>query len=212
MKAVQYGDTVVYVEDLKSLGKHQWLGDRVISFYFEFLQNEVYPEYPAICFVSPVVVQLIGSLTVPTEVEQFVSAMCLDERDLILLPLNNNIDYSMAAGGSHWSLLVFDRREHVFTHYDSMRHNNWKPAVDLVNKLHPSLDRYAEIIKATCPQQRNGSDCGMYAMVFAAEVAQAFADNRKPDLDCATPSFVDAKRKNLYDLIIQIGKPCDNIR
>ena len=42
---LSYHDTIIYSDDLKILkSETEWLNDRIISFYFEYLGREIYDD------------------------------------------------------------------------------------------------------------------------------------------------------------------------
>ncbi|PNG99960.1 NEDD8-specific protease 1, partial [Tetrabaena socialis] len=113
-------------------------------------------------------------------------------RGLVLLPVNDNPDAGQAAGGSHWSLLVFHRPSNTLRHYDSSAGCNTRPARQLASAIGPALaggsgqaaaagpdpalgpapalPRYVEV--AGVPQQSNGYDCGAYVLALADAVCE----------------------------------------
>jgi sentrin-specific protease 8 len=58
----------------------------------------------------------------------------LDEAQYVFFPLNNHRG-RMISGGSHWSLLVFDKINNSFYYYDSLHGFNRPIAEALVNKI-----------------------------------------------------------------------------
>lgn len=129
-----------------------------------------------------------------------LKALKLPSRSLVLLPINDNTDPSRVAGGSHWSLLVFDRRgggegghRQCFTHYDSSRGSaNRRVAQHVASALAPLLahakeasaaspssaasdrpgaDIPSQVTEGVAPQQRNGYDCGIHSIRTAAVLA-----------------------------------------
>ncbi|KAI4382341.1 hypothetical protein MLD38_008317 [Melastoma candidum] len=54
-------------------------------------------------------------------VRDFVEPLKLHSRNLVIFPVNNNDDVKLAEGGSHWSLLVFERNANMFVHHDSSK-------------------------------------------------------------------------------------------
>jgi hypothetical protein len=59
---LSFHDAIVYSEDLKILKKEtEWLNDRIISFYFEYLSKEVY-EDEKILFVGKTILTQLNEI------------------------------------------------------------------------------------------------------------------------------------------------------
>lgn len=85
----------------------------------------------------------------------------------IFLPINDNRNVSQAEGGSHWSLLLVSILDGVAFHYDSMDGANNNEAYDATKRLSSVLKkplRFHHLVD--CPQQENGSDCGVYVCII----------------------------------------------
>lgn len=85
----------------------------------------------------------------------------------IFLPINDNRNVSQAEGGSHWSLLLVSTIDRVAFHYDSLGGANCKEALDCTKQLSRILKtdlKYQQI--DDCPQQENGSDCGVFVCIL----------------------------------------------
>ncbi|EFO93572.1 CRE-ULP-3 protein [Caenorhabditis remanei] len=82
---------------------------------------------------------------------------------------NNNTDVTRPNGGSHWSLLLFDRPSDTFIHFDSSSRYNHQTAEILAKKSKKLVKQRkigTEIVAARCLQQRNSTDCGLYVANF----------------------------------------------
>ena len=89
-------------------GPH-WLNDRLIGFYFEFLHQRKFESSSRVCFISPEVSQFL-KLASAVEIPVFLDPLHLEEKETVLMVVNNASDPSQP-GGSHWSLLIFTRQE-----------------------------------------------------------------------------------------------------
>ena len=79
--------------------------------------------------------------------------------------------------GLHWSLAALDMAAKSITYYDSMGVNNEAALAGLSNYLREEhrikkqteldLSEWKQVIAENIPQQMNGSDCGMFACLFA---------------------------------------------
>jgi sentrin-specific protease 8 len=85
----------------------------------------------------------------------------------IFLPINDNDDIDRPEGGSHWSLLLVSTLDRVAFHYDSLGGANYKYGRLATNRLSQVLGytlKYQQI--EDCPQQDNGSDCGVFVCIL----------------------------------------------
>lgn len=147
-----------------------------------------------ILFVNPSTMILLAFIEDPGELAEALSALELSKKDLIFIPINNNSDATQS-GGSHWSLLVFDRHHNTFYYFDSAHEMNRVPAAHTAAKLipliHPELvsgkkqhhgwfnlgghhsDEKPKFHIANAPQQENGYDCGVFTVAIAELIASA---------------------------------------
>lgn len=130
----------------------------------------------------------------PEHVREAIEAMKLPERELVLCPINDNCDGSLADGGTHWALLVCWDRQHGFggyptdatkgglfsrfTYYDSLDRNgnahhstNFAQAKTLASRL---AGRPVQVSVGACARQTNSFDCGVYVLLFSEIVANMF--------------------------------------
>ena len=91
----------------------------------------------------------------------------------LVFVVNNNDDPHRAFGGTHWSVLVFERRSGEFFALDSIRGTNDAAAAALASSLAPLLlgpdARRPTPVRAhpMLPAQTNAHDCGVYACLDA---------------------------------------------
>lgn len=89
---------------------------------------------------------------------------------MILLPVNDNTNFSTSGAGVHWSLLVVDlwtRHGPRFIHCDSARNFNAQIACQLANVRRICLPASTNYENADTPQQVNNTDCGLYVIAIA---------------------------------------------
>jgi len=212
---LSYHDTLLRNSDIALLADGQWLNDNIISFWFEYLENELYRDVASqITFLTPQVAHLIKSATehrsLAQDVEMILESMNLSCKKLVLLPINNQSTSAMQIGGSHWSLLVFDLDKHCFNHFDSSsgsgnRHhaeqvaNIVKPFTSLTQELKVS------VLETPCSQQKNGYDCGVHVLLNAEAVCRrAFRGEELQVADIASLGAVGTTRKRLLNLIEEL--------
>ena len=83
-------------------------------------------------------------------------------KDLVI-PVNVN--------ASHWMLVVVDRAERVIRCFDSLFNRSlFEQTAKVVKRFLECVEQGKknwEVQPEKCPQQQNGSDCGMFVMKFA---------------------------------------------
>jgi sentrin-specific protease 8 len=85
----------------------------------------------------------------------------------IFLPINDNRDVQKAEGGSHWSLLLVSTIDGVAFHYDSLGGANDREAHHCTVQLSHVLGKQLRFQTLNdCPQQENGSDCGVFVCIL----------------------------------------------
>eukprot|EP00884_Botryococcus_braunii_P015986 jgi/Botrbrau1/3070/Bobra.0070s0063.1 len=180
-KVLSYHNAYLRVRDVILLQGRNWLNDQIITFYFEFLKTETFRALETcVAFVHPAtsyLLEIAGAESL--HLAEMLSPLKLNQCDYIFLPINDNVDYTEAEGGSHWSLLVYSAREAVFRHYDSAGINhNW--AVGTAKALQTVLASYDSQLESHLegededtgpnlhegagPRQENSWDCGIYVL------------------------------------------------
>ena len=78
----------------------------------------------------------------------------------------------LGTGGSHFSLLVYNKKQNTFFDFDPIYHMN----VESVGKLYKNLKGFlvegSKVEGTICSQQNNGYDCGPYTLLFAEKLIQ----------------------------------------
>lgn len=181
---LNYYDCLLRTSDVALLQGSHWLNDVIIGFYFEYLdatwnkngKKELY-------FVSPEFTQLL-KMTDPSQYNIFLESMNVSECKCIFFPLNN-CDRKDAAGGSHWSLLVFCKQDKTCYHFDSSKGYNSniasKFAENIMNCILDKNEPNKKFVDTDSPQQDNGYDCGVYVLCFADVITKYVMKTGKVD-------------------------------
>ncbi|XP_053573283.1 sentrin-specific protease 8 [Bombina bombina] len=194
---LSYGDSLLRLSDVVLLDPPNWLNDNVIGFTFEYLASSLAPHLSGrVCFISPEVSQFIKCCG--REAPTFLEPLALPDKDLILLPVNDNA--GPEAGGTHWSLLAYVRQLHGFFHYDSSPGTNFRHAQLMARHLSPLLGSNLSYKEEEAPAQHNSYDCGMY-VVCIAEAMCAQHLHGCDSLKDITPQYVTRKRMEWKDII-----------
>ncbi|KAM4541174.1 sentrin-specific protease 2 [Fundulus diaphanus] len=167
--------------DLSTLLEGGWLNDEVMNFYLSLIMERRSGEsgrlkvYTFSTFFYPKLqgggagVQVGGHVAV----KRWTKTVDLFMFDLILVPLHL---------GVHWALAVIDLRSKTVRSYDSMgqRHDDICNLLLLYLKEEHKAKKGRELDGAKwtvgslkdIPQQKNGSDCGVFACKFADYIAK----------------------------------------
>jgi sentrin-specific protease 8 len=175
---LSHGDVVLIRSDLDILRGPRFINDRLIAFYFAHLSAGLGDD---LLLLPPSIPYLLSNLPDRDSVAAVAEPLRLASRRLVLLPVNDNPDASVAEGGSHWSLLVIDNTSSPsaprFVHHDSIRGApNLHVASLLADALCPLLRSDARrgatvpVVEGPTPRQPNGYDCGVYVMAIAMAI------------------------------------------
>ncbi|KAI4386033.1 hypothetical protein MLD38_004005 [Melastoma candidum] len=219
---LSYNDVVLRRSDLHVLDGPRFLNDRIIEFYLTYLSTSRPSDQ--ILMVSPSISFWIMNCPDKEGLRDFVEPLKLPSRNLVIFPVNNNDDVDVAEGGSHWSLLAFERNANVFVHHDSSKGINDLFATRLYKAvggfLGNSADLGAEPRYVKCsssPQQQNGYDCGLYVLATAEVIHDWYRDSGSQDKESlwfsvvnerVTPSAVVRLRGEISELIRGLMAHC----
>ncbi|XP_051568345.1 sentrin-specific protease 2-like isoform X1 [Myxocyprinus asiaticus] len=174
--------------DLATLQEGSWLNDEVINFYMNLVMSRSEQE------VGGRKVYSFSTFLFPklhsgghTAVRRWTKAVDLFQYDIILVPLHL---------GVHWSLAVVDFKSKSVRSYDSMgqRHDDICNMILLYLKeeFKVKKGKDLDILKWTVsslrpteiPQQKNGSDCGVFVCKYADYITRGcnltFRQNHMP--------------------------------
>ncbi|XP_015793554.1 sentrin-specific protease 8 [Tetranychus urticae] len=214
---LSYHDTLLRQTDVGTLEPGKWVNDNIISFWFEYLEHEVYSDYePFIKFIPPDVAQFIKSAAeIPSQVSDVSSvleSMNLSKKQLILIPINDSPTDAITTSGTHWTLATFTTENGTFEHYDSFAGSvNHLHAQAIFHVLSPILipDRASDIeldfCEVACTQQRNNSDCGIHLICNADAVCKKyFLGDERPVSEIVSIDVINKTRNELKTLISKI--------
>lgn len=174
--------------------KPTWLSDDQIGNYFDQLNDRVLGTKSNIHLMSPLIGHAIKSLI---DIEHLLTPLNLHDKDIIIIPVNDSMDFYNESG-SHWSLLVFNRKLSAFYYYDSLPNKSYEQSKLIANKLlsHLTLTEQVQIKHVSGPLQDNTYDCGIYTILAAEYILSNY---NIPDffLDFSIPPFdyVDCMNK-----------------
>ena len=171
---LSYNDVVLRRSDLDILSGPYYLNDRLIEFYFSYLAT-CYPSQD-ISLVPPSIAFWMMNCPDTGSLRDFIEPLKLSEKKLVIFPINNNDDVERAEGGTHWSLLAFEKTANVFVHHDSCGGLNdgharrlYEAVVGFMGNSNSSRAPQYQECKDS-PQQANGYDCGLYVAATARAI------------------------------------------
>ncbi|XP_069910850.1 sentrin-specific protease 8 [Oryctolagus cuniculus] len=206
---LSYMDSLLRQSDVSLLDPPSWLNDHVIGFAFEYFANCQFRDCSDhVSFISPEVTQFIKCTSDPAEVALFLEPLGLPNKRVVFLAINDNSN--QAAGGTHWSLLVYLQDKNSFLHYDSHSRSNSVHAKQVAEKLQAFLGRHGDspaFVEEKAPAQQNSYDCGMYVICNAEALCHGFFGQQpEPLLQLLTPTYITKKRAEWKELIARLAK------
>mmetsp|Transcript_21851 Transcript_21851/g.70593 ORF Transcript_21851/g.70593 Transcript_21851/m.70593 type:complete len:224 (-) Transcript_21851:51-722(-) len=174
-RLVAYDDLVLRVGDALLLKQPtSWLTDPLVQLGFLRLEKETVPNRTDVALLEPAVAMFLAC-TSPSDAAEQLGQMGLKGKELVLLAVNDSQPQDIGVGGSHWSLLAMRRGR--WEHYDSLGSANARAAKRLSRALSEffGLAANERVIEMATPQQRNGCDCGVHALLAAEALLSAEA-------------------------------------
>ncbi|ANB13591.1 SUMO protease ULP1 [Sugiyamaella lignohabitans] len=160
------------VQDVRSLADASWLNDNVIDFYLAMATEKANKNSDLTSFAFST--HFFSKLEGPQgykAVSRWAKRKNIDvtKLDFVFVPINlSNV---------HWCLAVINNREKKFEFYDSMGGDGSRSLSKLCDYMVNEADRitpgqheahvekyssYERVSRASCPQQTNGYDCGVF--------------------------------------------------
>lgn len=213
---LNFHNTLLRESDVNLLMGPHWLNDQIISFYLEYLEQNVFHNKRGLLFISPEVVQCLKFVS-SHEMSIFLEPLNATGKSFIFLPWNDNTE--VKAGGNHWSLLVFSRPDSTFYYYDSLNNSSTslRSLRPILIELAAAFDcREFDVRQGDCLKQNNSYDCGIHVLCNIECLARKALKYRSLDDDSMaiasdedptriTHQKIRQKRQDLIDLIRKLG-------
>jgi sentrin-specific protease 8 len=190
-----FEDTQVYDYDLATLDPGVWINDTIIEFYFAHLQSM--HSKSRIHFMLPGIAYFMSQTDDASDL-----GLQLDH-DVVLIPVNNN--HGNVVGGTHWSLLVYVRKEEKFYHCDSNGKMNYQAACRFATSLRQLLPSNGKVLECNVLRQVNGFDCGVHVMATAEVVADGKLDFEPLEVRKLVHETISDKRRQIKELILRLA-------
>ena len=198
---LNYHGSNIRETDLKTLEGKNWINDTIISFFFEHLQRVTFGKNKQLLFVSPAATQILKAGE-NRDLPVILNPLGALHKEYIFFPVNNNETVDRV-GGTHWSLLVYNKNVNTWIHLDSQRDLNNVHARQLMNRVNTYMNGKTppKYVETNCTQQNNGYDCGAFTMMHAQETAKR-ALEKLPIANCVINRIVTNKMRSvIHDLI-----------
>ncbi|CAB3409623.1 unnamed protein product [Caenorhabditis bovis] len=117
---LSYGCVNLTRGDLGLLEKGQWINDRLLSFAAEWLMDDADEHTKKVVYIfAPPECEILKMMGTPEAAIECFQALDLTNKQIIMFMLNDNVDATNQCGGSHWTLLVYERAQDRFLHFNS---------------------------------------------------------------------------------------------
>ncbi|KAL6454545.1 Senp1 Sentrin-specific protease 1 [Candida maltosa Xu316] len=182
----------ITTSDLQTLREPKWLNDNVIDYYFNLIMKE-YPEVFGWTTHFYTALESRGYQGVARWAKR--KKIDLFQKAKVLVPVN--------IANTHWALAVIDNMDRTITYYDSLNTvGNPQAVANLATYMDGEAKRlglepitYDLIPHVTSPQQKNGSDCG----VFTCTTARYISGDKK--LNFSQDDMKVIRRKMVYEIL-----------
>ncbi|VDM21489.1 unnamed protein product [Hydatigera taeniaeformis] len=192
--------------ELITLTGTNWLNDMIINFYLQMLAHRSRLTVSATS-AGALRVATMNSFFYPklisgpgyAGVRRWTRSINLFEHDIILIPIHDRT--------IHWCLVAIDLRRRTLSYYDSMGGTNDRCLDVLLNYLNSeSEDKLQKPLMAmstwqkintgaSVPQQRNGSDCGVFLCTYAEFLS------RDADFTFSQEDMPDIRKRMMYEIL-----------
>mmetsp|Transcript_11553 Transcript_11553/g.34576 ORF Transcript_11553/g.34576 Transcript_11553/m.34576 type:complete len:227 (+) Transcript_11553:78-758(+) len=199
---LNFEDAVLYGRDLGLLSPPEWLNDACVHLGFRVIASEVGDE--RVLLMDPSVYSYM--LLQCDEADEFAelrTSLRLEQRALVLIPVNDADSFDVVARGTHWSLLAYWSADDAYEHYDSMPTSAHArvAAPRAVAKFNRARGGEARALRRVeIPAQTTSYDCGAHVLAVADSLARSL-DRRAEDRSVShvTPAYVADFRRRLRD-------------
>ena len=141
--------------------------------------------------VGPSVSYLIQSLYDKRDIENQKKAINQKDYDWVIFPINDKDDPEKGDGGTHWSLIVYNKKDNTYLYFDPLNGRNIKYAKALHLNLiddtsYEGIDSNGRtchfvppLVEVKCQGQANGYDCGIFIMAFMATIMKNIVEGKE---------------------------------
>ena len=161
-----------------------------------------------ILLLEPPIVQLL-QLGEREVVKEQKKQLKLANYDWIFFPVSDRKNAMDGDGGSHFSLVIYSKKEHRFFHFDPLKGLNRRSALDLVTNLLDSdsvtnednIYKLPDFEEASCEKQKNGFDCGPFIIGYMVKAIVSILAGNSPRELSAPEGGACKMRNELAEII-----------
>lgn len=188
-----HNKTILTTNEL--LGTH-WISDEIVTQYADLLNNKLLVSKSSL-ILNPLIVHAVKCTE---DFDHFLDPLNIKERNVLILPINDSKKL-IHAGGSHWSILIYDKLQEKFYHYDSNNNYNLHEAKVVGGKIFSYLGQKHKTLDITNihgPQQMNSYDCGIYMLLVIEHIVSTIIHKK-----CLNLGFFKDFKPSEADLIVK---------
>ena len=122
-------------------------------------------------------------------IKQHKKELNLNNHEWVIYTINNNSDPEKGDGGTHWSLLIYRKKDNKYIYFDSVKEVNLRHAKELITNLAVDNESFGmngdlpTYKVAKCKQQNNSFDCGIFVMVYMSAIISNITGGREIEDD-----------------------------
>ncbi|WP_426750275.1 protein-arginine deiminase family protein [Myxococcus sp. Y35] len=161
-----------------TLNDGAYLDDEVMRLFYHHVRHR-FPR-ANVQLVDPATSFMILNNVNEVEAAAELAALTQNDAALVFFPVNNNRDTS-SQGGTHWTLMVYDRGQDRFDYYDSLNREPDGAARAAHARLRELYQSHAGITRMGAPQQQE-SECGVYVLLITEHLVESQALGTPPNV------------------------------
>nr|CDS32877.1 sentrin specific protease 1 [Hymenolepis microstoma] len=190
----------VTLRDITTLTGNTWLNDIIVNFYLQLIshRSRQCPEMLKVHAFNSFFYPQLVSVDYPG-VRRWTKSVDLFSQDLVLIPVHDR--------GMHWCLTCVDFRAKTISYYDSLHGRNdqcldrilhYLDAESRDKRNKPLEDIHSwekKNMEGRMPSQKNGSDCGVFALTTAEFLS------RDAELNFEQSDMAEIRQRMIYEIL-----------
>ena len=183
-----YHTATLFQSDLDFLEPKQWINDALLDF-----AGELYFHNSSFLYIP------VPTITLWTNIDNDMASKLIPFQfkhyDLLIFPINDNINVSKPLAGNHWSLLIWSKADKKFFHFDSLSSRNLHIARSMVSHhfwplMSQQLSGTSSVIPLPCASQNNAYDCGVYVLILMKNISEYDFSSKSVQISMLETSIV----------------------
>ncbi|KAG8294221.1 SUMO1 sentrin specific peptidase 8 [Homalodisca vitripennis] len=157
-----------------------WICDETINKYISLINEEILRNEQT-TVLNPLIIQAVKQVD---EYKEYLDPFNIKRYNFLFMPINDSRQM-LAGGGSHWSLLIYNKLRKTFFHYDSMNNKNQADAEIVASKILKYITGSSEnlaVEKVKGPQQNNAIDCGIFMLLAIEQLVAGYLAKKELNL------------------------------